>query len=146
MSDEMTLGSKKLRILLISGIILGVILNFLVNSEPILLLIGIVTQGEIPHNVYVMNYEQASCDFYMPEQYLPAAAPQIENNEGYECSELYQSFSIKKNIEIINSSDHADSEVKQVLEKASMSVERNNLEAARSNLSRIGLNQTYYIK
>jgi len=28
MSDEMTLGSKKLRILLISGIILGVILNF----------------------------------------------------------------------------------------------------------------------
>jgi len=82
----------------------------------------------------------------MPEQYLPAAAPQIENNEGYECSELYQSFSIKKNIEIINSSDHADSEVKQVLEKASMSVERNNLEAARSNLSRIGLNRTYYIK
>jgi len=46
MSDEMTLGSKKLRILLISGIILGVILNFLVNSEPILLLIGIVTQGK----------------------------------------------------------------------------------------------------
>jgi len=41
---------------------------------------------------------------------------------------------------------HADSEVKQVLEKASMSVERNNLEAARSNLSRIGLNRTYYIK
>ncbi len=143
-NDDMEVPTKRLKFLIIGGVLAGLLVNMVINQDFLLTLVAL-SKGVTPHDVYIMNFENGSCSFFKPEIYLPASKPHLLNDEGYECPELYQSFVLEQRIDLINSS--TDNErVKKTLNNASKRLDAENVDEVARMLEKIETEKSYFIE